>query len=1096
MNAFILNWALFSAFYAFSAFAFGQSTTTSVPVTPPPAAKSVTISASATPDYSGESSVVEHFNSVYQMAADGTGWHQMAMAVRIQSDAALKQLGVLVIPYAGSSDRVEIAYARVRHADGTVVETPVADAMDLPEQVTREAPFYSDLKQKQLPIRSLRVGDTLEWEAKIVRTRAEVPGQFWGQENFNENIVTLSESLELRVPKDTYVNVWSPKSKPVDTVVGGEHVFRWEFSQKKATVGKEADAANELKKKQVWTADQELDDAQGKLPSVAWTTFKSWEAVGAWYQRLETDRIIPDAEVKAKVAELTAGKATEEEKVRAVYGYVATQIRYIGVAFGVGRYQPHHANEVLQNQYGDCKDKHTLLAAMLGVLSVRTDAVLIGAGVRFNETVPSPAAFNHLITLAHVNGQDVWLDTTAEVAPYRMLMYVLRDRNALVVPNSGVAQIEKTPAKPPFEPFAKMNAAGTLDREGTSNSRLEFAVRGDAELVLRAAFRQIPPARYDQAVQRMSLGIGYAGTTSHPEVSRPEDTGEPFKMSYDYKREKAGDWDNYKIIPQLMPVSLPRLDEKEPPVRAIELGAPGVEISTASMKLPDGWGVELPEAVHAKSAYATYDETYRFDKGTLYTERRVEVLQEKVPVADWKSYKKFADKVDLGNETYVQLVRNEDKTKAGVADEKGPVAPKSAEAANLVLSAQRELQQHHLDAAQSMLDEAKLSNDKQAWLWSEYGYLATQRGEMTAALKDYEKEVSLHPEEYGAYQYLSQAQINFGHRKEGEETLKKWAAVDENNPRPSAILINMLIEDKNATGAMEVAEAAIARLPEDKKKDEYLHLALGRAQLMAGKKDAGCATLLALMQKTEDPGMMNNAAYELANAGQALEQTEKAARAALKEMDEASNAWTLDENPEMLIGKSNLIVATWDTVGWILYREGKVDEAQDYVRAAWRNTQHAEVGGHVGELLAAKGDKDGALTAYQFALVTAAQYDALGVRKAPGEVELKLTAKVEELRKAGAKSSVSDPHTAVQKLRVISLGPAKGMDGTAGYRLLLSEGKVERVEATGTKVMVGGPERLKTANLSGFWPAGSHAKLVRNGMLNCHSGVCELVLVP
>ena len=69
-------------------------------------------------------------------------------------------------------------------------------------------------------------------------------------------------------------------------------------------MGKEADAEKELKKKQVWTAEQEFDATQGKLPSVAWTTFKNWEAVGAWYQGLESDRIEPDATVKAKVAEL------------------------------------------------------------------------------------------------------------------------------------------------------------------------------------------------------------------------------------------------------------------------------------------------------------------------------------------------------------------------------------------------------------------------------------------------------------------------------------------------------------------------------------------------------------------------------------------------------------------------------------------------------------------------------------------------------------------------------------------------------------------------------------------------------------------------
>ena len=53
--------------------------------------------------------------------------------------------------------------------------------------------------------------------------------------------------------------------------------------------------------------------SRAKLPSIAWTTFKSWEAVGAWYQGLERDRVVPDAAVKTKAAELTAGKTTEED---------------------------------------------------------------------------------------------------------------------------------------------------------------------------------------------------------------------------------------------------------------------------------------------------------------------------------------------------------------------------------------------------------------------------------------------------------------------------------------------------------------------------------------------------------------------------------------------------------------------------------------------------------------------------------------------------------------------------------------------------------------------------------------------------------------
>jgi tetratricopeptide (TPR) repeat protein len=289
---------------------------------------------------------------------------------------------------------------------------------------------------------------------------------------------------------------------------------------------------------------------------------------------------------------------------------------------------------------------------------------------------------------------------------------------------------------------------------------------------------------------------------------------------------------------------------------------------------------------------------------------------------------------------------------------------------------------------------------------------------------------------------------------------------------------------------------AIERLPEEKKKDEGLQIELGKAQIAARMKEKGTATLVAVMRTTESPEIMNDCAYELADAGEALDQAEAATRTALEKMDAESKTWTLDENPQVLLTKTNLTVATWDTMGWILYREGKMEQAEDYLNAAWLNDQNAVIGGHLGELWLARGDKHSALTAYELAMGTIPPYDMMGVKKAPGEEELKLKAKAEALKKAGAKSSTPDPHAALQKLRTIPAGPAKGLDGTAEYRLLLSDGKIERAEQTGTKVLDGAPERLKTLDLSSFMPKGSSAKLARNGILNCHAGVCELVLVP
>ena len=61
-------------------------------------------------------------------------------------------------------------------------------------------------------------------------------------------------------------------------------------------------------------------DPDGNLPSVAWTTFKSWDDLRAWYRKLEADRVVADADVKTKTTELIAGKTSDEEKVRAFYG--------------------------------------------------------------------------------------------------------------------------------------------------------------------------------------------------------------------------------------------------------------------------------------------------------------------------------------------------------------------------------------------------------------------------------------------------------------------------------------------------------------------------------------------------------------------------------------------------------------------------------------------------------------------------------------------------------------------------------------------------------------------------------------------------------
>jgi hypothetical protein len=63
--------------------------------------------------YVDEPIVIEHSDSIFSMAADGTGWIEHTLVARLQSDATVKKYGVVSVPYASSSEHVDLLYARV-----------------------------------------------------------------------------------------------------------------------------------------------------------------------------------------------------------------------------------------------------------------------------------------------------------------------------------------------------------------------------------------------------------------------------------------------------------------------------------------------------------------------------------------------------------------------------------------------------------------------------------------------------------------------------------------------------------------------------------------------------------------------------------------------------------------------------------------------------------------------------------------------------------------------------------------------------------------------------------------------------------------------
>lgn len=357
-------------------------------------------------DHSKEAFVIEKFTRKENFENNGTSEREDTAKVRIQSEAGVQTYGVLTFSYASGTGTFEVGYVRVRKPDGTVIETPPESVQDMAAQITRQAPFYSDLHEKHIAVKGLGVGDVLEYQVLEHTTKPLAPGQFWGSYLFTHDQIVLDEQLEVKVPRDRAVKVKSEGVQPQVSEASGYRLYLWHSQNLKRK-----DETNEKREatKHLW------EQAAGRLPppDVQVSSFANWAEVGRWYGGLQEERVKPTPEVTAKAAELTKGAKSDDEKIRALYDYVSTQLHYIGVAFGIGRYQPHAAETVLENQYGDCKDKHTLLASLLSAAGIPAYPALIGSSREVDADLPSPGQFDHVITVVPRGSDLIWLDTTA-----------------------------------------------------------------------------------------------------------------------------------------------------------------------------------------------------------------------------------------------------------------------------------------------------------------------------------------------------------------------------------------------------------------------------------------------------------------------------------------------------------------------------------------------------------------------------------------------------------------------------------------------------------------------------------------------------------
>jgi tetratricopeptide (TPR) repeat protein/transglutaminase-like putative cysteine protease len=1028
----------------------------------PPAAPGAT-------DYSNEAFVIEQSRATYRFENDGTGRRETYARIRIQSDAGVQQWGQLVFGFNAATERMDIQFVRVHKPDGTTVTASADAVQELTSPIEREAPIYTDFRQKHITVPSLRPGETLEFSIAVTVHTPLAAGQFWMEHDFRTASVDLDDQLEIDVPAGRAVTLKTAAGlTPQTSQTADRRIYRWTSSQKKPS----AEHTKELQ--------EQLKDEKTHVAGIRLTTFQNWAEVGRWYAGIERSSRAPDAQVRARAEQLVAAKTSNMDKLEALYDFVSLNFRYVSLSLGTGRYQPRAAVDVLRDQYGDCKDKHTLLASLMESVGLQASTVLINSEEKLDPEFPSPSQFDHVITRAEVDGQPVWLDVTAEVAPFRLLSPSLRKKQALVVDgNSG--RLEDTPADPPFQNVDARVIDGRIVGLGTLKAHVTYTVRGDGELALRSVFRSIPSARWKEAVAQMNEAGGLGGEIGDFKVADPGQTRQPFTIEYDVTKAGFVDWTK-KTVSLDLPMSSFELPEPDDPKDRIELGSPTQVTYRIRLELAPGYAARAPQSVNVTRDYGDYRSVYAVSGQVFTAERSLNTRAWDLAPERAADFAAFRRVVSADDDQRLAL----DVPASAAA---AVTAPNSdLKPADLLRSASEALKNNNAAQAIVLLKRVvELEPRHQtAWLALGSAYLLDQ--DMDGAQAAFTKQVEINPFDEKAYTALGMIYMYQGRNADAEAAFKKQLEVNPLDAVTQNQLMQLYLQTKRFAEAIPLIERASAADNDN----ASLHVSRGYAYLNVGREQDAIAAFDRAIELEPTATIRNNVAYYLSEKGVRLDRAQQYAEAAVTATGVESRNLTLSRITSRELGVVRSLASYWDTLGWVLFAKGDLSRAEPLLKAAFTLSESGVVGDHLGQVYEKQGKKDQALRAYAMALKS---------ERPEAETRDRLRA----LAGAENTDAIAQAHVGdAVSLRTVAVKPA-GASGSAEFFVLLGTQGVEDVAFVSGDAALRAPAvtaAIKQADFRALLPVndGVGAKIVRRGGLSCltESGKsrCSFVLFP
>lgn len=316
--------------------------------------------------------------------------------MRLNNETGVQNNSQLYFSFDPSYQQLAINKIRL-YRDGKVIDQLDRENIEVMRNETNvDRLMYDGTYSAVAILKDVRIGDVLEYEITLTGKNPIWGDHFYGRHQlaYNQEIDELYQASLLYPNQYFQYKLTGDAEEPVISQSNGLKCLEWHRRNVKPIFTDEATPG--------WYA---------AYPVAEISTFKSWPEVKKWESKL-FDFSILTPQIDQFIKDENYNK-TPEDLIRMIR-FVQKDIRYLGMEMGIFSHQPHHPAKILNQRFGDCKDKSYLLATMLRKIGVEAWPALVNTTLtkQLPDHLPSSLIFDHVIVKFRWDGKDYWVDAT------------------------------------------------------------------------------------------------------------------------------------------------------------------------------------------------------------------------------------------------------------------------------------------------------------------------------------------------------------------------------------------------------------------------------------------------------------------------------------------------------------------------------------------------------------------------------------------------------------------------------------------------------------------------------------------------------------